>query len=122
MNAVAISVAGEVDTPIRVRHKQDHRRWSSLIRMSGDRQAAAAADAMQAEYFKRFLEQERSESAARLPALNRRLTECLTTGQTTRVSHLRSVIRAAEGELRGIDRMIDALRGRFTEEGGPSRA
>jgi hypothetical protein len=89
--------------------------------MLGDRQAAAAADAMQAEYFKRFLEQERSELAARLSALNRRLTECLITGQTTRISHLRSVIRAAEGELRGIDRMVHALRRRFPEEGGPSR-
>ena len=81
--------------------------------MLGDMQAAAAADAMQAEYFKRFLEQERSESAARLAALNHRLAECIRTGQTMHISHLRSVIRVAEGELHGIDRMVHALRRRF---------
>jgi hypothetical protein len=85
--------------------------------MSGDMRAAAAADAMQAEYFKSFLEQELSESAARLAALNRRLTQYMTSGQTTHISHLLAVIRAAEDELHGIERMVHALRRRFPEGG-----
>jgi hypothetical protein len=84
--------------------------------MSGDKQAAAVADAMQAEYFKGFLEQERLESAARLAALMGHLTECLAAGDTTHISHLRRVIRKADNELRGIDRMADALKQRFPRE------
>lgn len=81
--------------------------------MSGGR---AAADAAQAEYFKRFLAQERAESTARLAALTRRLTDCMTRGQGTHIGHLRRIIRKAEGELRGIDRMVDALKWRFPVE------
>jgi hypothetical protein len=87
--------------------------------MSRDKRAAMAADVMQAEYFKGFLEQERDESGARLAALTRRLTECLAAGDMTQISHLRGMIRHAEDELRRIDRMMDALRGRFPPEGEP---
>jgi len=84
--------------------------------MSGDTHAGTAADALQADYFKGFLAQERSESASRLAALTRRLTHCVTSDDTRHIGHLRGVIRDAERELHGIDRMIDALTGRFPEE------
>lgn len=82
--------------------------------MSGD--VPAVADVMQAEYFRGFLEQERSELVARLAAQTRRLTECMTLGALTPISHLRHAIRVSECDLRVIDRMVDALKGRFPEE------
>src|SRR5262245_20898987 len=94
--------------------------WSSLNRMFGEKEAAAA-DALQAEYFKVYLEQERAESAARLAALTRRLIAYQASGEVGHISHLRGVIRVAEEELRGIERMAKALRGRFPEEGDPPR-
>jgi hypothetical protein len=76
-----------------------------------------AADALQADYFKGFLALERSESESRLAALTRRLTECVVADDRRHIGYLRGLIRGAESELKGIDRMIDALTGRFPEAG-----
>lgn len=85
--------------------------------MLADKQVAASADALQPEYFRGFLEHERSELAGHLATLTRRLTECMMTSEMTPISHVRRAIRGAEGQLRVIDRMMDALEGRFPEEG-----
>lgn len=82
-----------------------------------DKQAATYADAMQAEYFRGLFEGERSRVAAQLASLTRRLTECMTTDGMTPISHVRRAIRVAQGELRAIDRMLDAIEERFPEEG-----
>ncbi|HEX3546359.1 MAG TPA: hypothetical protein VHU62_07275 [Mycobacterium sp.] len=81
------------------------------------KQAATSADAMQAGYFRGRFEEERSGVAAQLASLTRRLTECMTTDEMTTISHVRRAIRVAEGELRVIDRMLDAIEARFPEEG-----
>jgi hypothetical protein len=85
--------------------------------MPGDTQAGTAADAQQADYFKGFLARERYESQSRLAALQRRLTECVTADDRRHIGFVRGMIRGAESELEGIDRMIDALTGRFPEVG-----
>jgi hypothetical protein len=78
-----------------------------------DKQAAASADAMQAEYFRGFFAERRMDLAAQLASLTRRLTECMTNRETTPIGDLRRAIRVAEGELRAIDRMVDAIDARF---------
>ena len=90
--------------------------------MLGDKHAAAAADVMQAAQFRGLLEQERYESAARLAALTRRLTHCMTKGEMIHVGELRRIIRGAEMKLRTIERMVDALKQRFPEVGDRRQA
>jgi hypothetical protein len=84
--------------------------------MLGDEPAAARADVMQAEYFRDFLDQERSELAVRLASHTRGLTECMTGGDMSLISHVRHAIRRTQRELHAIDRMLYALNGRFPEE------
>jgi hypothetical protein len=82
-----------------------------------DKPIATSADAMQAEYFRGFFEEERLELAAQVASLTRRLTDCMTKRETTPISDVRRAIRVAEGELRAIDRMLDAIAARFSAEG-----
>ena len=54
--------------------------------------AASAADVMQAEYFRGFLDQQRYELTDQLASLTRRLTACMTRGEMTAISHVRRAI------------------------------
>lgn len=81
-----------------------------------DTQAATTADARQAEYFRGYFAEERSEVAAQLASLTRRLTECMTAGETTPISHVRRAIRVTQSQLRAIDRMLEAIDVRFPGE------
>lgn len=72
---------------------------------SDAKDAASAADAMQAEYFRGFLDQQQSALTDQLASLTRRLTACMTRGETTTISHVRRAIRGVEAEIHAIDRM-----------------
>lgn len=89
---------------------------STWTRMLGQHHPAGTADKAQAEYYRSFLEQEKSELEALLAAQTRRLTVCMTEGEMTPISHVRCAIRTTEGQLGVIDRMLKALLRRFPAE------
>ena len=76
------------------------------------------ADSRQAEYFRDFLSGLRSELESDLARQVRRLTAAQTSGDLGAVRVVHRAIRAAEGELRAIVRMVEALNGRFPETPG----
>ena len=75
--------------------------------------AAFEADSMQAGYFREYLNGERAELQRTLADHINRLEACLKGGSTRLVSHHRGCIRAAENELRFVDRMLARLDSRF---------
>ncbi|MBX7432828.1 hypothetical protein JDV09_12025 [Mycobacterium sp. Y57] len=81
--------------------------------MTANEHASAAADAMQADYFRGLLATLRSELEADLAKQVKRLTVSMTAGDMSAVSVLRRSIRSGEGDLRAIGRMVEALNGRF---------
>ncbi len=81
--------------------------------MVGTQQAAALADAMQADYFRAFLCELRADLESDHAKLVRRLTSAQVSGDLRAVSGVRRSIRTAEGDLRAVVRMIDALNMRF---------
>jgi hypothetical protein len=83
----------------------------------GMSEQAAIADVMQAGYFRAFLGDERAELRSYLAEQVKALTARAATGDVRGVSHVRRSIRAAENELRAIDRMVEALDWRFPDEG-----
>jgi hypothetical protein len=89
--------------------------------MLGDVQVVASADAMQAGYFHGLLREQRAELEAHLASLTRRLTECLTVGDLTPISHVRHAIRDVEWEARAVDRMLCRLEHRFFDDASPAR-
>lgn len=58
--------------------------------------AAALADAMQADYYRGLVDQERSELARELAKHVKNLTGCMTAGDVGEVSVIRRSIRDAE--------------------------
>jgi hypothetical protein len=70
---------------------------------------------MQADYYRGFLMQMRSDLAAHHGKHTKRLTECMTTGDMGEVNAVRRAIRTIEQELPMIDRMLEALDGRFPD-------
>jgi hypothetical protein len=83
--------------------------------------AASAADAMQAEYFRGFLDRQQSALTDQLASLTRRLTACMTRGETAKISHVRRAIRGVEAEIHTIDRMARALTRRFPQDADVNR-
>jgi hypothetical protein len=79
-------------------------------------QVQAVADAAQADYFRVQLHHERSELASILAKHTKSLTRCMTEGDMRLVSDIRRHIRTVERELQLIDRMEEALDGRFPDE------
>lgn len=73
------------------------------------------ADSLQADYFRTFLRGLRSELESDLAKQVRRLTVTQNRGDLGTASGLRRTIRRAEGDLRAVIRMVDALDGRFPE-------
>jgi hypothetical protein len=87
-----------------------------LLRMlTGHRQAGSAADALQAERWRDWLLQERSDLARELANRRVHLEQCAASASIGKLSHLRSVIREVENEIRGVDRMVDSLARRFPD-------
>lgn len=76
--------------------------------------ASAIADALQAKHFRGYFESQRDAVRAHLAGLVKRLTRRMTSnGDAEDASATRRAIRAAENELRFIDRMLEALDERF---------
>ena len=85
----------------------------------GNGQAAAVADSQQADYFRSFLAGLRAELESDLATYVRRLTSSQHSGDVGAVSVLHRAIRKAEGDLRAVVRMVDALDGRFPQARDP---
>lgn len=94
-------------------------RGTNFIRMVGNQQAAALADAMQADYFRAFLCQLRSELETDHAKLVKRMTAAQVSGDLRAVGVMRRAIRTAEGDLRAVVRMVDALDVRFPGVAAP---
>ena len=80
-------------------------------------EAAAVADFMQATYYRGFFESERQVLAKDLAKYVKALTESTNSGNISEATRLRRTIRGAEGEIRAIDRLIEALDRRFPAAG-----
>lgn len=74
------------------------------------------ADALQADYFVEFFAREREDLLSALAAHVKRLTASMTMGSPAEVGHYRRCVRMVEREIRAIDRMVAALRFRFSED------
>ncbi|BBX51784.1 hypothetical protein GCM10009645_26420 [Mycolicibacterium poriferae] len=83
--------------------------------MLGNEQAAAVADSQQADYFRGFLSGLRADLESDLAKQVRRLTASQNAGDLGAVNVLRRAIRTAEGDLRAVVGMVDALDGRFPQ-------
>jgi hypothetical protein len=82
----------------------------------GMAEQVAIADVMQAGYFRAFLGDERAELRSYLAVQVKALTARAATGDVRGVSQVRRSVRAAENELKAIDRMVAALDWRFPDE------
>ncbi len=75
----------------------------------------AAADAMQAAYFRGFLEEERQQLVAEITKREAEVVKRVEAGQLSALGRLRTQKRAVEAELRYVDRLIQGLAGRFAD-------
>ena len=79
-----------------------------------DKHAAVAADALQAEFWRGWLIQERAELACEL--LTRRThLEHLDAVEIHALRHVHRALRVLENDIKAIDRMIDSLARRFPD-------
>jgi hypothetical protein len=74
---------------------------------------AAAADAMQAAYFRGCLADEREQVTRRVSKHHEEMARRLEAGRGSSVQHLRSQVRSLEAELRYLDSLIGRLDRRF---------
>jgi hypothetical protein len=72
----------------------------------------SAADAMQAAYFRAFLNEERRQLIADMAKRRAGLTVA---GQPSSIGRLRDQIRAVQAELRHVDKLLERLDGRFAD-------
>lgn len=79
-------------------------------------QVQGVADAAQAGYFRVQLLHERSGLTSVLAKLTKSLTRCMTDGDVRPISDIRRHIRTVERELQLIDRMVEALDDRFSDD------
>lgn len=73
----------------------------------------AAADAMQAEYFRGFLRDERRQLVAEIAKREAEIRKRTDAGQISAIGRLRAQTRAVQAELKYVDRLIEGLMGRF---------
>jgi hypothetical protein len=74
----------------------------------------AAADAMQAAYFRGYLMDERRHLVAEIAKREAELIERTDAGQlSAMIGRLRAQIRAVQAELRYVDQLVERLNGRF---------
>jgi len=74
-----------------------------------------SADAMQAIYFRAFLEDERRHLVAEIAKREAEVMKRTEAGQRSALGRLRTQTRAVEAELRHVDRLIQGLVGRFAD-------
>jgi len=72
-----------------------------------------ASDALQAVYFRGALADRRALVAAEITRQTRKLNALTTRSDALTISRLRREIRTNEAERRDLDRMIEAIDGRF---------
>ncbi|MDH6243631.1 hypothetical protein M2432_001266 [Mycobacterium sp. OTB74] len=87
-----------------------------LTRMWGQHHPTGVADKAQAQYYRAFLEQKKSELEELLAVQALRLTMCTNGGELTSISQARVAISKTVGDLGAIDRMLRALGRRFPDE------
>lgn len=75
----------------------------------------ATADAMQAAYFRGFLQDERRHLLAEIAKREAEVMKRVEAGQLSALGRLRTQTRAVEAELRYVDRLIQRLAGRFAD-------
>jgi hypothetical protein len=77
------------------------------------READAAADAIQAAYFRECLDDERRQRVGQIRKRQAEVTKRTEAGQLSSVGRLRSQLRSVEAEVRYLDRLIERLDRRF---------
>jgi hypothetical protein len=75
----------------------------------------AAADAMQAAYFRACLDGERRQLIADIAKHEAELVTQTEAGHLPAIGRLRAQIRAVHAELRYVDKLVERLTRRFTE-------
>jgi hypothetical protein len=75
----------------------------------------AAADAMQAAYFRGYLMDERRHLVAEIAKREAELIKRTDAGQLSAIGRLRAQIRAVQAELRYVDQLVERLNGRFAQ-------
>jgi hypothetical protein len=80
------------------------------------RESLIRADAMQASYFRAFLEQERTDLDQFRGEHIKRLHMCMSSGATRLAGHHRRSIRETEIEIHNVERMLRALDFRFPHQ------
>jgi hypothetical protein len=80
-----------------------------------DRQASAAADAQQAERWREWLLQERSDLIRELWKRRTHLQDRATSADPRKLSNLRRGVHVTESDLIDVERMIDSLARRFPD-------
>jgi hypothetical protein len=75
----------------------------------------AAADAMQAAYFRGYLMDERRHLVAEIAKREAELSKRTDAGQLSAIGRLRAQIRAVQAELRYVDQLVERLNGRFAQ-------
>jgi hypothetical protein len=73
----------------------------------------AAADAMQAVYFRGFLDDERRRLVDEIANREAELVKRTDAGQLSAIGRLRAQIRAVQTQLRYVDQLVERLNGRF---------
>lgn len=86
-------------------------RWMAFTRRA--READAAADAIQAAYFRECLDDERQQRVGELRKRQAEVTRRTEAGHLSSIGRLRSQLRSVEAEVRYLDRLIDRLDRRF---------
>ena len=86
--------------------------WMAHTRTA--READAAADAIQAAYFRDCLCDARRQRVGEIRKRRAEVTKRTEAGQLSSVGRLRSQLRSVEAEVRYLDRLIERLDRRFT--------
>lgn len=77
------------------------------------REANAAADVVQAAYFRECLDDERQQRVGELRKRRAEVTRRTEAGHLSSIGRLRSQLRSVEAEVRYLDHLIDRLDRRF---------
>lgn len=74
-----------------------------------------AADAMQAAYFRAYLDEQRRQLAADMAKHQAELVKLADAGHSLAIGRLRTQARAVQTELQHVEKLVERLDGRFAE-------
>lgn len=93
--------------------------WFTFSSMSAsgvaNRAAFTAADAMQAAYFRAYLDEQRRQLTADMARHQTELVKLAAAGQSVAIGRLRAQARAVHTELQHVEELVERLDGRFAE-------